>query len=107
MKTATKVQDVVRCAESYGGFRRLGHAAIYKLSVPTAYGWLDECDDKPAPTAEHVFVSSVVLCGEPETYAFPCDADGRVLHWCELPGSSKGDVTHEDVLRGLGYEVAS
>ena len=33
-----------------------------------------------------------------ETYAFSAHDDGEVADWAELPGSQKGEVTHDDVI---------
>ena len=97
MQTATKVQDVERNADT--DFRKLGPPLALGEDTHDVGNW------QRVPATEHVFVSSVVLNGEPETYAFACDAEGTVLSWLELPGSMKGEVTHADVLRATGYEV--
>jgi hypothetical protein len=38
-----------------------------------------------------------------ETYIFPCDEDGNVLNWLELPGSFKGEPDHEKAIMGINH----
>jgi hypothetical protein len=77
-----------------------GDAAVYELSEPIA-------DFGGTKKSSHVVVSAVSVMGEPETYIFPCDADGNITSWGELPGSFKGGLDHAEALRGAGYEVVS
>ena len=52
-----------------------------------------------------VIVSSVKNAsdhGGAETFIFPSDAEGEVLSWRELQGSTRGEVTPEKVLFELG-----
>lgn len=42
----------------------------------------------------------------PETYIFPANEDGKVVHWAELEGSFRGGLDHERALRNAGFEVA-
>lgn len=95
-KFSTYVREVDRGDRS-NAFVSLGRAAIYKLSEPFAFREDRSCT--------HVFVSSTTVMGTPETYAFPSDEDGKVLDWLELDGSQKGAVTHEVVLRDMGFPV--
>jgi hypothetical protein len=55
----------------------------------------DEC-----LTSEFIVASSVIVPGSgPETYIFPADENGAILSWAELPGSQRGIISHEDVVR--------
>lgn len=75
-----------------------GDAWVYKLSEPhEGYG---------EGASDHVVVSAVHVMGQPETYIFPCDADGKVTSWGEMPGSQKGTLEHVEALRDAGYEIA-
>ena len=49
---------------------------------------------------EYVLTSKVCTAWLHETYAFPADKDGNVTDWMELPGSCRGEVSHEDVIAG-------
>lgn len=94
MKTATYVKP-------YDPGR--GDAAVYKLSDPMP---VDRFGDEKQHT-DHVVVSAVdVMFSGPETYIFPCDADGKVTSWGELEGSFRGGLDHAEALRGAGYEIA-
>jgi hypothetical protein len=75
-----------------------GDARLFSLNEPIAYG-----NDKHT---DHVVVSAVVAYGSgPETYIFPADAEGSVLSWCELDGSYRGGLDHEEAIRQAGWEV--
>ena len=50
---------------------------------------------------DHVITSSACVMGMPETYAFPATPDGKIADWGELPGSSKGDISHEQVINDV------
>ncbi len=83
MKTATRI--------AYAG---AGSAWIYSLS-------------EPLEGTDYVLVSAIYvsLVGVAETYIFPCDAEGNVTSWDELPGSQKGTMCHATVLGNAGYEI--
>ena len=90
MKTATKVRDL-------DGFA--GDAALYKLSEPLAsYG-------EPENSYEYVVVSAVNSIWAMETYIFGSSETGRILDWAELPGSIRGEYSHDVALNHAGYEV--
>lgn len=90
MKTATLV-----CKLS--GFR--GDARLYSLSEPMK-------DDNDVEV-DHVIVSAVVAFGgEPETYIFPSNAEGKVLSWLEMDGSFRGELNHAKALLDAGYTIA-
>lgn len=57
---------------------------------------------------DYVVISAIVAwgTGEPETFAFQCDANGKVGSWGELSGSIWGSLDHEKVLNNLGYTDA-
>lgn len=89
---AIYLNDVARGDKKSSVYVRFGKAAVYRLEP--AMGEI-----------EHVFLSTSTVMGTPETYAFASDEKGQVSDWCELPCSMKGDVTHEEVLLNMGYEV--
>lgn len=55
----------------------------------------------------HVVVSAAtVMHTGPETYIFGADPGTlKVADWCELEGSYRGGLDHEEALRSAGYEV--
>lgn len=78
-----------------------GDGRVYHVDPPHE-GWGE------GPT-EFVWVSAVTLpmglgC---ETYIFPCDSDGEVTSWGEMPGSIKNSLDHEEALRRAGYRVTT
>ena len=36
-----------------------------------------------------------------ETYLFTGDADGKITDWTELPGSRKGEVSHQEAIENF------
>lgn len=67
---------------------------VYRLDPP--YGG----------TYDFVVVSAAdVPFSGPETYIFPCTADGDITDFGEMEGSYRGGLDHEAALRGMGYEV--
>lgn len=63
---------------------------------------------EPLEGHDVVIMSSVVApYSGPETMIFGASEDGEVVSWSELPGSSRGNVSHETALRRAGYEVVS
>ncbi len=95
VKTATFIREHVN---GVGAVQRL-----YRLSVPMT---AEHCDEPVS--YEYVIVSAVVVDygGGPETYIFGADENGDVVDWLELPGSYRGDLNHEEALRGAGYSIA-
>ncbi len=72
-----------------------GDASLYRL-------------DPPLEGSALVAVSATVApYTGPETYIFPANSDGSVTDWGELPGSTRGTLSHVEALHGAGYEVAS
>lgn len=70
-------------------------ARLYELEVPLE-GY------------SHVIVSKIENApdtGEGETYIFGYDLEDDYVNWSELPGSTKGDYSHEEVLEDAGYTV--
>lgn len=85
--TATFVSDVSK------NFR--GHTCHYRLSDPLC-GFSD------------VVVSSANVFGSgPETYIFGAHSNGEVADWLELPGSTRGNASHEEVLASAGYSLSA
>ena len=95
----------VKYVEESNGFR--SQASLYKLSEPVEYGikWND--DDPPLQTTQYVIISSVVTLqfhGDgPETYIFPADKNGNIIDWCEMDGSLKGTMSHDDAIEAAGW----
>lgn len=74
-----------------------GNARLYRCEPPMP------TEDGPT---EYVVVSATVAwMSGPETYIFAADKDGNITNWCELPGSFRGGLDHDEALRGAGYEV--
>lgn len=64
--------------------------------------------EPPLEGHEYVVVSAAdVMFTGPETYIFPASKDGRVIDWGEMDGSYRGGLSHEEALRGAGYEIGS
>jgi hypothetical protein len=75
-----------------------GDGRVYRVDPPIA--------DYKGEAFDYVWVSAAdVPFSGPETYIFGADENGEVLDWCELRGSFKGALDHEEALRGAGYEV--
>lgn len=103
MNTATLVQsDYVSNKANYRGDARL-----YKLSAPLAFeDYNGDTGETETKHTEYVLVSRAdVMFSGPETYMFPADETGKVTDWGELPGSMRGNVSHEQVLLNAGYEM--
>ena len=93
-----------------------GHQKLWRLDAPAPISIFRrkqdsieiERDAAGDPITDTILVDHVLssvrlpLCtaiqGYPETYIFPCDPDGNVLDWTELPGSAKGTTSHEEVM---------
>lgn len=70
-----------------------GNAAVYQLDPPLA-GY------------RHVVVSAVdAPFSGAETYIFGCDGDGEVADFDELPGSTRGVLSHPTAAGRSGYEL--
>lgn len=88
-----------------------GDARLYKVvpPMPERPDWFEDEPSDPL-THEYIIVSRAViegLFGGPETYIFPADpTTWQVKSFTEMPGSLRGDFTHEEVLGKLGYLVA-
>ena len=65
--------------------------------------------DPPLEGAKTVVVSANnVMFSGPETYIFPAAKQGDVYEitdWCELDGSYRGGLDHDEALGYAGYEV--
>ena len=92
MKTAT-FKKMLR------GFN--GVAGLYELSEPLKPYAIEENDSE----YNYVVVSAAIAYGGPETYIFGADESGNVLDWLELPGSIRGEYSHDVALNHAGYEV--
>lgn len=72
----------------------IGTAKLWVLSEPITY---DEDEE-----TEYVATSAVdAPYTGPETYIFPCDEQGNVLSWGELPGSFRGSLDHDQAIARL------
>ena len=58
-------------------------------------------------TVDHIVTSASSVMGRPETYVFPADAKGTIVHWSELPGSFRGGLDHARALRQFLEAVAA
>jgi len=81
-----------------------GRAVLYELdeAVPyTKYNW--ESDEHTKEQSFYVVASAVVpMFGSgPETFLFPCDSEGNVLDWGELPGSFVGGLDPQQAIDGM------
>lgn len=74
-----------------------GVAKLYEVSPNISFG------DNENTT--FIVVSKIDNEFGQETYIFPASEDGEIVDYCELDGSQKGDISHEDVLRDAGYEI--
>ncbi len=75
-------------------------------TAPGVVQRLYECEEG-GPLPRHVVVSASTRVPGGETYIFASDANGTITDWCELEGSYKGGLNHEDALRFAGYETAT
>ena len=73
----------------------VAHQRLYRLNPP-----LESWEGVPS---EYVIASASFLANE--VYLFPSDEHGEIQDWNELPGSTKGTMSHEDALENAGYEV--
>lgn len=100
MNTALLIRD------NLSGFR--GYAALYRCDPPMAESGYFAEEGELVKTFEYVIASTAsVMFSGLETYLFGADAEGNVADWGELPGSSRGDYSHADVLRMAGYTLVN
>jgi hypothetical protein len=102
MKTKTKTATQLDTLKTFNGDARL-----YKLSEPIGYDWDCDTDDYKSKTDYVVVSAANVLLDGPETFIFPADESGEVVHWGELGGSFRGGLDHERALNDAGYTVES
>jgi hypothetical protein len=90
-----------------GGKDWRGDARLYRMDPPIEYEyWTDDPSSSENSEAGYVVVSAIVSeISGPETYIFPTDGNGKVLDWCELPGSFRGRLDHAAALQGAGYDT--
>lgn len=70
---------------------------LYRLDRPYTYE-----RTKETVTSEYVVVSATdAPFSGPETYVFQCDEDGVIINWTELPGSIRGDYSHEEIIEAF------
>lgn len=94
--------EAILVEENLDGFA--GEANLYKLDKTIVISDYDDTETK----FEYVIVSKVEIpfpvekvdfdIETKETYIFPASEDGDVINWTELPGSLKGDISHDYVL---------
>lgn len=78
---------------------------VVELPRPIPYNW-DRETEKFTEETKYIIVSAIPSpYSGPETYAFPADKEGNVLNYGELDGSMRGTLSHEEVLRNMGYEL--
>lgn len=80
-----------------------GDARLYSLSAPYSISDWKLDGTETITQVRHVVVSGVTAfdTGQPETYVFASDPDGKVSSWSELPGSLRGKIDHDEAVRGL------
>lgn len=49
--------------------------------------------------------ASDVQFSGPETYMFASDENGKIIDWCELPGSYRGGLDHKNCFKNIGYST--
>lgn len=57
----------------------------------------------------HVVTSKLLKAldtGQPETYIFECSAEGEIVDFAEMDGSTRGECSHEQAIKNAGWEVA-
>lgn len=98
-KIAIRMEADIRSGASGGTANR----NTYRVSPPIKdYDW----DDEETGEYEFVAVSQAnALYSGWETFIFPCDENGEITKWGELPGSRRGYVSPDDLLRELGYTI--
>ena len=74
-----------------------GEAKLYEVSPNISFG-----DNE---NTKFIIVSKIDNEFGQETYIFPANEDGEIKDYCELSGSQKGYISHEEVLRDAGYEI--
>lgn len=83
---------------------------VYRLSEPLAPEQYDVDLGEYVPVDrgyDYIVVSSVIRhSGQPETYIFGADEDGKIVDWRELRGSSRGHLSHDLALSDAGYSPA-
>jgi len=99
MKTATLLRTVISASGA--------NQHIFKLDPPYVATGYDAEDEKVDEIIEFVCVSALFSVWTVETYIFPCDDEGNVVDWGELPGSYKGGTEHDVALAGLGYTIVN
>jgi hypothetical protein len=83
-----------------------GQPLLAAISKQTVYQMVP-----PYEGNEFVFISATTLNfgmggkRESETYIFPCDKYGEVKEFLEINGSKKNTLSHEEVLRDIGYKI--
>lgn len=81
-----------------------GDARLYRLSRPVTFAGSASRGETNYVAVSAVDLPSIIhLDAECETYIFPADADGEVLSWSELPGSTKGTIFHEVAIEEAGW----
>lgn len=109
MSTNTRTATFVARKDGNGEgrvYRCVPPMPAHDYGAEDGHGRSDCTGARPCFLTEYVWVSAAhVVFSGPETYIFPCNAEGEVTNWGELPGSFKGDLDHEEALRGAGYEV--
>lgn len=95
-KTATKIKQLKDFT---------GEAILFQLSEPVAYDYDWDAEQYKSMTQFVVVSATDAMHSGPETYIFPANEQGEVIHWSELYGSFKGALDHDTALRNAGFEV--
>lgn len=79
----------------------VGDGVLWHLDKPVEY---EDKEGNPAKT-NYVITSMIANLWAYETLAFPANEQGEVLDWGEVGGDWHVLVSHDDVIRSMGYEV--
>ena len=83
-----------------------GDARHYRLSQPMHWTMFDGDAEEIVHATTNIVVSRVFVPGQGfETYIFAADEFGSVTSWLDLPGSQKGNISHEGLLEALGWVI--
>lgn len=82
-----------------------GRAEVFKVVPPVPWGDNYDTERYTHKTTYIVVSAATVMFSGPETYIFPCDANGNVKDWGELAGSRQGHLNIDRAIKDAGYEV--
>lgn len=81
-------------------FNGAAEQKLWHVDPPVKYQDYDTTKE-----TEYVISSATdVPFSGPETYIFPANEKGEVIHWGELSGSYKGGLDHDEAIKNLKDE---